>query len=115
MPRGSIGIHIWIYKESFIIMAKTLGQLLEEAAAFAAANQHNQDAQRQWAHACTTDQREYFCTAMDARPRVQLQGIDELTMDLADEQPTLSWELRELIHVARPLWEDDDTGGEIAR
>ncbi len=90
------------------IMTKSMVEVVHEAEAFAVASQHNPEAQRQWANACPTEHRDYFCTAMDSRPRVQLQGIDELTMELADELPVLSWELRQLIRVARPLWVDED-------
>ncbi len=93
-------------------MTKTMLEVVQEAEAFAAANRNNPEAQRQWARACPMEHRAYFCAAMDSRPRVQLQGIDELTMELADELPVLSWELRQLIRVARPLWEQD---GDIAQ
>ena len=89
-------------------MANTLGELVQEAGVFAAAHRHNRVAQRQWAYDRTFEEREYFRIAMDNRPRVQLQGIEELTMELADELPILPWELRELIHVARPLWDDEE-------
>ncbi len=83
-------------------------EVLREAEAFAAAHQHDEAAQQQWAYACPREEREMLCSAMDSRPRVQLQGLDELTMELADQLPVLSWELRQLIRVARPLWEADD-------
>ena len=86
--------------------------VLREAEAFAMANRQDPVAQREWAQACPAEHRAYFCEAMDRRPRVQLQGLDELTMELADELPLLSWELRQLIHVARPIW-DEDVGREL--
>ena len=94
-------------------MTTVMADVVREAESFAAAHRQDPVAQRQWANACPAEHRAYFCTAMDSRPRVQLQGLDELTMELADELPELSWELRQLIHVARPLWDEDDIAREM--
>jgi hypothetical protein len=84
---------------------------LIQAEAFAAAHRNDPEAQRQWVHARPAEEREYFCTALDSAPRVSLTGIEPITMEV-DDLTVLSWELRELIRVARPVW--DLEAGELA-
>jgi hypothetical protein len=80
--------------------------VLIQAEAFAAAHRNDPDAQREWAYTRPREEREYFCAALDSAPRVSLAGIDPITMEV-DDLTVLSWELRELVRAARPVWDQE--------
>jgi hypothetical protein len=86
--------------------SKPMIAALIHAEAFAAAHRNDPEAQRQWAHTRPPEEREYFSTALDCAPRVSLDGIAPITMEM-DDLTMLSWELRELIRIARPVWDQE--------
>jgi hypothetical protein len=90
-------------------VSKSMIAALILAEGFARAHPNDTEAQRQWAHTCSAEEREYFCTALDSAPRVALEGIQPITMEV-DDLNVLSWELRELIRAARPVWEQEARG-----
>ena len=79
-------------------------EVILEAEAFARTHGDNPAAQMEWARQCPVEERDIFLTAMDAVPRVKLEGIEEFTMELSDELPAISRELRDMIRRARPVW-----------